>query len=270
MLDVIPEARQNLIIYLLKIEDIDGAFDLTKNIQPIKPQDYVIIAIVNTILGQELQSIEHIKIAQQYFQIVGSSESECNTLLGVQCKFSSLFLLKQFDDALLYLDSIKNNHYDEILNFNYAQIKAVLGLYKEAQNLFLLIQSDKIKSDYTYMSWLTRCYIMNKQADLAWEFYLKLETCAESFSLLQLIANDCYLTCQFYYAAKAFDILDQLDSNSEYCNGKQGACVGVLQLFLDKKESKEHMHEIIQILQNSNNEESEHLTKMVKKLANKK
>lgn len=34
--------------------------------------------------------------------------------------------------------------------------------------------------------------IMNKKARLAWELYLKMETSSESFSLLQLIANDCY------------------------------------------------------------------------------
>lgn len=34
--------------------------------------------------------------------------------------------------------------------------------------------------------------IMNRKARLAWELYLKMETSAESFSLLQLIANDCY------------------------------------------------------------------------------
>jgi len=33
---------------------------------------------------------------------------------------------------------------------------------------------------------------MNKKPRQAWELYLKMETSSESFSLLQLIANDCY------------------------------------------------------------------------------
>ena len=43
-----------------------------------------------------------------------------------------------------------------------------------------------------YMSNPLRADIMNRKPRLAWELYLKMETSAESFSLLQLIANDCY------------------------------------------------------------------------------
>lgn len=70
---------------------------------------------------------------------------------------------------------------DDTFNFNYAQAKAALGKYKEAEEVsvntktrevfntyciilivglsqvFLLIQSEKIKSDYVYLSWLARC-----------------------------------------------------------------------------------------------------------------
>ena len=33
----------------------------------------------------------------------------------------------------------------------------------------------------------------------------------------------------FYYAAKAFDVLERLDPNPEYWEGKRGACVGIFQ-----------------------------------------
>ena len=34
--------------------------------------------------------------------------------------------------------------------------------------------------------------IMNRKPRSAWELYLKMDTSGDSFSLLQLIANDCY------------------------------------------------------------------------------
>lgn len=71
---------------------------------------------------------------------------------------------------------------------------------------------------------------MNKKAQLAWEMYLKMEQGTESFNLLLLIANDCYKMGEFWYAAKAFDMLDRLEPNPEFWEGKRGAIVGVFQV----------------------------------------
>lgn len=38
---------------------------------------------------------------------------------------------------------------------------------------------------------------MNQKGRLAWELYLKMGTSSDSFSLLQLIANDCYKVTSF-------------------------------------------------------------------------
>jgi len=45
-----------------------------------------------------------------------------------QCMAACFFLLKQFDDVLLYLNSIKSYFYnDDTFNFNYGQAKAAVG-----------------------------------------------------------------------------------------------------------------------------------------------
>ncbi|XP_063444893.1 intraflagellar transport protein 56-like isoform X2 [Mytilus trossulus] len=279
LIDVIPEARLNLVIYYLKQDDVTEAYNLIKDLEPTTPQEYILKGVVNAALGQESGSREHLKIAQQYFQLVGGSASECvnvspamrgaeDTIPGRQCMSSCFFLLKQFEDVLIYLNSIKSYFYnDDTFNFNYAQAKAAVGNFKEAEEVFLLIQSEKTKNDYTYLSWLARCYIMNRKARLAWELYLKMETSGESFSLLQLIANDCYKMGQFYYAAKAFDVLERLDPNPEYWEGKRGACVGVFQMIIAGHEPREQLREIIQLLRNTNNPQAEYVIRTLKKWA---
>ena len=94
-----------------------------------------------------------------------------------------------------------------------------------------------------------------------------METSADSFSLLQLIANDCYKMGQFYYSAKAFDVLERLDPNPEYWEGKRGACVGVLQLVVAGHEPKENLKEIVQILRSTSQPQAELIVVAIRKWA---
>eukprot|EP00794_Sanderia_malayensis_P009225 gene9225-10198_t len=268
LLDALPEAKLNLVVYYLRQDDVVEAYNLIKDLEPTSASEYILKGVVNATLGQEQSSREHLKIAQQYFQLVGGSASECDTIHGRQCMASCFFLLKQFEDVLIYLNSIKSYFYnDDSFNFNYAQAKAAVGNYKEAEEVFQLIQSEKIKADYTYITWLSRCYIMNRKARLAWELYLKMETSAESFSLLQLIANDCYKMGQFYYAAKAFDVLERLNPNPEYWEGKRSACVGIFQMIIASHEPRETLRDVIQLLRSSANPQVEYITRTMKKWA---
>ncbi|PNJ52064.1 TTC26 isoform 4 [Pongo abelii] len=267
LVDVIPEARLNLVIYYLR-QDVQEAYNLIKDLEPTTPQEYILKGVVNAALGQEMGSRDHMKIAQQFFQLVGGSASECDTIPGRQCMASCFFLLKQFDDVLIYLNSFKSYFYnDDIFNFNYAQAKAATGNTSEGEEAFLLIQSEKMKNDYIYLSWLARCYIMNKKPRLAWELYLKMETSGESFSLLQLIANDCYKMGQFYYSAKAFDVLERLDPNPEYWEGKRGACVGIFQMIVAGREPKETLREVLHLLRSTGNTQVEYMIRIMKKWA---
>lgn len=268
LIDVLPEARLNLVIYFLREDELQEAFNLLKDLEPTTPQEYILKGVVNAALGQEQDSTEHLKIAQQYFQLVGGSASECDTIPGRQCMASCFFLLKQFDDVLIYLDSIKSYFYnDDTFNFDYGQCLASLSRWKDAEDAFLLIQSDRIKSDYTYLSWLARCYIMNRKSRLAWELYLTMDTSSESYNLLNLIANDCYKMGQFYYSCKAFDLLEHMDPNPEYWEGKRGACIGLFQQIIAENEPKETLREVLQILKTTQSPQVEYIMRTMKRWA---
>ncbi|KAJ8965156.1 hypothetical protein NQ314_004381 [Rhamnusium bicolor] len=271
LVDVVPEARLNLVINYLKNNDTKEAYDLLKDLQPAVPQEYILKGVVNAALGQDLNSPEHIKTAKECFHLVGSSSSECDTIHGRQCMAAAFFLAGQFEEVLVYLTSVKSYlHSDDTFNFNFAQAKTSCNQFKEGEEIFLLIQDARIKNDYIYISNLARCYVMNKKPQQAWELYLKMESSSESFNLLLLIANDCYRMGEFWYAAKAFDMLDRLEPNPEFWEGKRGAIVGVFQGVVAQKFPVDTLGDVLQLLRSSTSNQADQIAKVIRKWAKEK
>ncbi len=57
LVDVIPEARLNLVIYYLKQGNINEAYDLMKDVDPSQPNEYILKGVVNATIGQEQNSV---------------------------------------------------------------------------------------------------------------------------------------------------------------------------------------------------------------------
>ena len=94
------------------------------------PLEYILKGVVHAALGQDSGEEEHIQTAQQCLHLVGSSASECDTIPGRQCMASSYFLYGQFEEVLVYLNSIKSFFVnDDTFNFNYGQV-FILIYYK--------------------------------------------------------------------------------------------------------------------------------------------
>ena len=94
---------------------------------------------------------------------------------------------------------------------------------------------------------------MNKKPHLAWDIYINMETSNESLSLLNLIANDCYKMGHFFYSVKAFDVLERLDPDPEFWEGKRGAAIGVFQMVVAGVETNDRLSEVINCLKSTNN-----------------
>lgn len=266
LLDIIPEARLNLVIFYLRTEEVVEAYNLIKDLEPSVPREYILKGVVFAALGQRTGSQEHLKLAQQLFQLVGASASECDTIPGRQCMASCFFLLRQFEDVLVYLKSIRPYFTnDDDFNWNYGIACAAAGDYKEGKEGLLQLQNEKYRNEFCYSSWLARCYIMNGEPSLAWETYVTMETSNESFNLLHLIANDCYKMGHFYYACKAFDVLERLDPDPEFWEGKRGAAVGVFQRAVAGKESTDKLQEVVNLLRSTNNPQVEYMINRVMK-----
>ena len=111
---------------------------------------------------------------------------------------------------------------------------------------------------------------MNFKPHLAWEIYINMETSNESLNLLNLIANDCYKMGQFYYSVKAFDVLEKLDPDPEFWEGKRGAAVGVFQMVVAGKEKTERLVEVIAMLKNTVNPQVEYFVQIMKRWGKEK
>lgn len=69
----------------------------------------------------------------------------------------------------------------------------------------------------------------------------------------------------FLQAAKAFDVLERLDSDPEYLEGKRGACVGLFQQYIAGKASESDLQDIYFMVMASSNSQMEYIGRVIKK-----
>ena len=265
LVDHIPEARLNLAIYYLKHGEIDAAAELMEGIEAETPQTHIVLAILNTELAQTKRTPNTFAKAQSHFQCVGNSSTECDTIPGRQCMASCFYLLRQFDDTMVYLDSIQPYlGEDDEFKWNYGISLAASGKYEDGIETLLKVSKESYKEELAYVLWLAKCFIATKSPEKAWECYLKIDESDISYEILQLIANECYSMGdeQFLYSARAFDELSKIDAFPDYEDGMIGACVGYFRRILVKMhevgghklcdKDSENLMEVLDILESSN------------------
>lgn len=63
--------------FIYYLDDVQEAFNLIKDLEPTVPHEYILKGVVNAAYGQRKGLREFLKVAQQFFQLVGGSASEC-------------------------------------------------------------------------------------------------------------------------------------------------------------------------------------------------
>lgn len=146
LVDLFPEAKLNLIIYYLKSNSPEKADELMKNLKPISPREYMLRAVVNTVIGQKNNDPKRLELAQQDFQRVGTSPLECDTIPGRQCISSFLFLKQQYQNSIIYLNTIKEYMQSEDeFNWNFGVNCAKMGAWEQAEEALASIQREDYK-----------------------------------------------------------------------------------------------------------------------------
>ena len=264
LVDVIPESKLNLIIYYLRNDQVNQAYNLIKDIQPQTTKEYILKAVVHCLLGQQSpNNSEHLKKAQTYFQSIGASASECDTIEGRQCMASCFRLTGIFNDEIIYLESIETYlKDDDDFNWNYGIALAACQNYKLAEEVLLRIKKEKYRNDQIFLSWLSRCYIMNNKPDIAWNLYISIENNIVAVYILSFISHEFYRMGHFYYSFKAFLFLEKFSPSSENTNGKVSSAIGVFYQLVSAKIGSEKLQEVIHYL--NDGAQSEEVKKSIK------
>lgn len=59
LVDILPEARLNLVVYYLRQGENEEAYELIKDLEPAIPQEYILKAIVNVVFGQDKEDVRN-------------------------------------------------------------------------------------------------------------------------------------------------------------------------------------------------------------------
>jgi intraflagellar transport protein 56 len=264
LIDIIPEAKLNLIIYYLRNEQVNQAFNLIKDVQPVTTKEYILKAVVHCLLGQQSdKNQEHIKKAQTFFQSIGASASECDTIEGRQCMASCFRLNGLFSDEIIYLESVESYMKDDDdFNWNYGIALASCQKYKEAEEVLSRVKKEKYRNDQIYLSWVSRCYIMNGKPELAWNLYISLDNHLIAVYMLNFIAHEFYRMGHFYFSFKAFLFLEKFAPSNENSSAKLSSAIGVFYLLISGKIGSERLQEVIHYL--SEGSQSEEVKKSIR------
>ena len=248
LVNVIPEARFNLAVLYMRQNNPIEADNVLQNFTPLDVTDSFLKATVSLGIGQITPDDNSIAEARDIFMELGELDVVKDSIPGRECLASGYFLSQNYDETLHVFQTIENfiGETDEF-NYDKAMTLAALSRWPEAERFFLAVKNPLYTQEIFYVSWLCRCYIKNRKPESAWELYTQATQADNAKTLLQIIANDCYLAGMYYYSMKAYDILSKCDLEPTK-EGMLASAVGVFRNVLSRKESSDKLNEVISTL----------------------
>ena len=79
---------------------------------------------------------------------------------------------------------------------------------------------------------------MNRKEYQAWELNPSIDSIKDRVSFLIVLADNCFQAGKFEIASKAFDALQDLDSNEDFALGLKSSCLAVFRSAMIEKDSK--------------------------------
>ena len=246
LVNSLPEARFNLAVLYLRENNATEAYNLLQNYVPIDVSESILKATAMLAYGQLSMEATLIEEANATFAEVGDMVVVRDTVPGRECMATSKFILGEYEESLRYLSTIEQ-HVGETDEFNYnkAMALAALSRWAEAEQHFLLVKSPQYTSEIYYTSWLARCYIKNGKMESAWNLYLEATQTEDAKTLLQIISIEGFLSGDYYYAMRAYDLLYKFSGEPTNREGMIASAVAVFRGVLSKTETPDKLSDVL-------------------------
>ncbi|EAY14740.1 hypothetical protein TVAG_038480 [Trichomonas vaginalis G3] len=250
LVGVIPEARFNLAILYMRESNAKEAYNLLQDFQPLDISESILRATVLLAYGQLQSEPGPIDEANQIFSEVGNMDMIKNTVEGRQALATTKFIQSDYERTLQILQTIEDKIGDtDEFNYNIGMTYCGLEKWAEAERRLLMVKNPAYTREIFYVSFLCKCYIMNRKPNQAFILYTESINTEDAKLLLQIISTHCYQQGQYYYAMKAYNILAQFDLDPVNRQGMIASAVGVFRNVLSRKESPDKLQEVREVLE---------------------
>lgn len=250
LVSVLHEARYNLCILYMRENNPQEAFNLINDqFQPLDIPEHLLKATIYLAMGQLTGDTGQIEEANNTFSEIGEMDIIKDTAPGRQALATSKFLVGEYEEVLRIFKTIETLMSDvDEFNYNKAMALAALNRWAEAERYFLLVKNITYTREIFYNSWLCRCYIKNKKPEAAWNLYNEATSTEDAKTLLEIIANDCFISGDYYYSMRAYHCLYQYELEATYKEGMIASSIGVFRNILSRRDTPDKLQEVVTIL----------------------